>query len=326
MLSSCVLTSWPLVCSLHVRELSALFSVRRGTRVSPPHRSAAPWRNSHSRCCNTIKYESPRSRRWDLWECKCHVNWWGGGVAGRLTGPFTRNKHTPRQELVPLSAARLSAGCTGRPSQPIHPSVLPPIQQSSQPAQLSSAQLSSVQFSSVQFSQSVSQSAPRQPAVPPSLRRLRAARRSTQGSWSHYADSEPGCRAKPAREDAIGLKVRLLSVFLFFNCRFAFSIGCCLHGWFRNRRWDGDARRTKGRMEPHLFYIFWIIRFNRTLKHEQRCSCLLTAVALDEAARTPHHSGCTSLLKHLSVAVQASLTSQVFVSCCLMHPCEIGLF
>lgn len=75
-----------------------------------------------------------------------------------------------------------------------------------------------------------------------------------------------------------------------------------------------------------IFFIFWIIRFNRIGKHEQRRSCLLTAATLDEAVRTPHHSGCTSLLKHLSVAVQASLASLVFGSCCLRHPCEMGLF
>lgn len=85
-------------------------------------------------------------------------------MADRLTGPFTRNKHTPREELVPclLPDSRLGAQA-GRVNPSTHLSFHP----SSNPAS---------QFSSV------SQSAPRQPAVPPSLRRFRAARRSRQGS------------------------------------------------------------------------------------------------------------------------------------------------
>lgn len=76
-------------------------------------------------------------------------------MADRLTGPFTRNKHTPREELVPclLPDSRLGAQA-GRVNPSTHLSFHP----SSNPAS---------QFSSV--SQSVSPSAARRASVPPQV-------------------------------------------------------------------------------------------------------------------------------------------------------------
>lgn len=64
--------------------------MRRGTRVCQAYRNAVTQLTLS--CCNTIKYESPGSRRWDASSSgvKCHLHGEEGGVALSIS-------HSPKQ-------------------------------------------------------------------------------------------------------------------------------------------------------------------------------------------------------------------------------------
>lgn len=93
---SAVFNNWSRVvaASIYGSQLLALF-VERGTRVLRAYRNAVT--QFTLGCCNTIKYESAGSRRWDLW-LEASFRLGGGGVALTVYhSPGDNKKNTPRE-------------------------------------------------------------------------------------------------------------------------------------------------------------------------------------------------------------------------------------
>ncbi len=182
--------------------------MRRGTRVCQAYRNAVTQLTLS--CCNTIKYESPGSRRWDASSSgvKCHLHGEEGGVALSIS-------HSPKQRTPGESSCICGVKEKKRRAAP----------------GLISVPLCGLDSRSVH--RPASQPAPRQPVRPSAGSGLRMKRRSTQGSSSHYADSKPGCGASqwPAHEDAITtvrLKVRFYCFFLFVFVGISYWVYGCI--------------------------------------------------------------------------------------------------
>ncbi len=181
--------------------------MRRGTRVCQAYRNAVTQLTLS--CCNTIKYESPGSRRWDASSSgvKCHLHGEEGGVALSIS-------HSPKQRT------------------PGESSCICGVKEKKKESRAGFDQCAAV-WSGLSLGAQASQPAPRQPVRPSAGSGLRMKRRSTQGSSSHYADSKPGCGASqwPAHEDAITtvrLKVRFYCFFLFVFVGISYWVYGCI--------------------------------------------------------------------------------------------------